>query len=142
MAGTNVPTVLTLPVHIKSSTSNIFVQRHRLPGTNVPTVQTVSGHIKSSTSVVPVMYRHRHIEWLVPSYQQYHSTNTYKEQCQCSTSKTLVQRDKVAGTSVLTVPTVPVNIISSTIVAPVTYRRRDIEWLAPMYQQYPQYQYI
>ena len=60
MAGTNVAKVPTVPVHIKSSTSNILVhilvQRDRVVGTNVPTVPTVPLHIKSSTSAVPVTY--------------------------------------------------------------------------------------
>ena len=39
MAGTSVPTVPTVPVYIKSSTSNILAKGHRVAGTNVPTVQ-------------------------------------------------------------------------------------------------------
>ena len=54
----------------------------------------------------------------------------------------LMHRHRVAGTHVPTVPTVPIHINSSTSAVPVTYRHIDIEWLVPVYQQYPQYQYI
>ena len=66
------------------------------------------------------------------------TAGTETKQAQRHTA-TQAQRHRVAGTNL---STVPVHIKSSTSLVPVTYRHRDKEWLAPVYQQYPQYQYI
>ena len=72
--------------------------------TNVPTVPTVPVHIESSTSAVPVTCWYRDIEWLVPNVP---TVPTVLVHINSSTSNILVQRHRVAGTNVSTVPTVP-----------------------------------